>query len=174
MPIGDDSVFSVADAALWSAFAAAGTRATALRDWRKEQNPGGQSSGKDFSAGEVPQLSELKTTDCPALLALDRGSLGPDELGPDVEWIAYPKAIFGVLARSRAEGSVSKKVKKFAALVQAVLVEQRAVAFNGLVASPNPIRRFEIGAIEFPQFEQPDTVAAFGMTVVFVLDMPVS
>ncbi len=175
MPVGDTSVFSAADDALWAAFASLGTKATTLRDWRKEQNPGGESEGRNFSSGELPRVEDIRSSECPALIVTDRGALAPDDLGPDFENFAYPKSIIGLIWKDRDEVATSKKVKRFAELVHAVLVEQRATCFGSLVAvTPNPIRRFEIGAIEFPQFEANDTVAAFGMTAVFILDMPVS
>ncbi len=175
MPVGDASVFSAADDALWAAIAAVGANATTLRDWRKEQNPGGESEGRNFSTGELPRVEDIRLTDCPALIVTERGALAPDEIGPDFENFAYPKAILGLVWKDRDEVATAKKVKRFAELVHAVLVEQRATCFGSLVAvSPNPIRRFEIGALEFPQFEANDTVAAFGMTVLFVLDLPVS
>lgn len=175
MPVGDTSVFSIADDALWAAVDAAGTRATELSDWRKEQNPGGESAGRNFSSGELPRVEDIAAKDCPALIVTERGALAPDEIGPDFEGFAYPKSIVGLIWKDRDEVSTAKKVKRFAELLHAVLVEQRALCFGSLVtATPNPIRRFEIGAIEFPQFEANETVAAFGMTVVFVLDLPVS
>lgn len=178
MPIGDDSPFSVADAAFWAAINAVGTRATALRDWRKEQSPGGESEGRNFSSGEIPRLDQLSAKDCPALIVVDRGALSSDDVGADFEGWAYPKAVLGVLWGERRENELSKKVKRFAHLLHAVLVEQRSLAFNSIVDSlgvdPNPIRRVEIGAVEFPQFETQQAVAAFGMTVTFVLDLPVN
>lgn len=175
MPVGDVSVFSVADDALWAAFAAAGADATTLRDWRKEQNPGGSSQGRDFTTGEIPRVEDIRSTDCPALIVTEAGALAVDELGADFEGYAYPKSLVGLLWKDRNEVETSRKVKRFAELVHAVLVEQRATNFGSLVtATPNPIRRFEIGAIEFPQFELTDSVAAFGMTLTFILDLPVS
>lgn len=175
MAVGDDSVFSTADEALWAAFAAAGTRATSLVTWRKEQSPSGLSAGRNYSTGEVPRIEDIAANDCPAIVITDRGALAPDDVGADFEQFSYPKAILGLLWKSRDEVATSKKVKRFAHLVHAVLVEQRAACFSSLVtATPNPIRQFEIGAIEFPQFEQTDSVAAFGMTVTFLLDLPVN
>ncbi len=179
MPVGDDSKFSIADAALWASFSAAGTNATNLLNWRKEQSPSGVSSGRDFSAGELPRIEDIRDKDCPALIITDTGALAPDDLGPGFDGMAYPKSILGLIWKTRDEVATSKKVKRFAELLHAVLVEQRSTAFNAIVTTTlgvavNPIRRFEIGAIQFPQFEANDTVAAFGMTVLFVLDMPVS
>lgn len=178
MPVGDDSVFSVADAAFWAAVESLGTKATTLRNWRKEQSLGGESEGRNFKTGEIPSLDDLSAKDCPALMVVDRGALSSDDIAADFEGWAYPKAVLGVLWGERRENELSKKVKRFAELLHAVLVEQRSLAFNAIVASlgvdPNPIRRVEIGAVEFPQFETKQAVAAFGMTVTFVLDLPVS
>jgi hypothetical protein len=175
MAIGDDNRFSAADEALWASITALGVRATSLRDWRKEQSPSGQSEGRNFSSGELPRVEDISANDCPALIVTERGALAPDDIGPDFENFAYPKSVIGLIWNSRDEVTTSKKVKRFAELLHAVLVEQRASCFGSLVTvTPNPIRRFEIGAVEFPQFEANDTVAAFGMTVAFILDVPVS
>lgn len=173
MPVGDTSVFSVADAAFWAAIQDSGATATTLLNWRKEQSQGGEASGRDFDDGEIPKLSELSSKDCPALIVVDRGATVADDVGPDFRGYSYPKAVLGVLWAQRRETEVSKKVKRYAELVYAVLIEAAATSFNAFVSAPNPIRRVEIGQIEFPQFET-DTVAAFGMTVTFVLDLPVS
>ena len=163
--MSDESAFSKVDDAVWAALKdTSSVPGNALRAWRSEQHRSG-SWGKDFDTlfDTIPDPSEIRHTDSPALVVLTAGASSKQDVQPDYQSIDYPVVVLGYLRGRRQERGVSRKLKRFAELTWAVLAHHAAQCF-GVSLVVNLAR---LDSIDWPDLRLEDELQFFTITITF-------
>lgn len=158
MSIGDTSIFTTVDAALWASLEdTTVSQGSRLDQWRREQSQTGTHRGTNFKDGEIPPVDDWRKVDFPALLVNSGGLLEPDDPQPDgYETFLYPVQIIGALAASRQTYSNMQKIRRFAHLVLQLLVLKQRTCF-GLSATVVDEARFT--GLEFLSYTEAEDTA---------------
>ena len=175
MPIGDDSVFSAIDDALWAALEDTASAGGAnLNNWRLEQSPSGAHFGRNFRTGEIPDIGtgepNIRDTDTPALIVTNGEALTVDDRGAARLYVGYQKEVIGLLRRSRDEGALDKKGKRFAELTWALLVFHARTTFG---VADYVARDSRLVSIEFPNHVDGSGETGFTLGMTFETNLPI-
>lgn len=171
MPVGDVSRFSTVDAALWAGLKeTSSSQGSTFDAWRKEQSPSGAARGKDYDTGEVPEITQIPATSCPALFVVTPGATPQGISGPDYLEVAYPKAVVGLLRSTRVEVALDAKVKKFAELAWNLIAFHAADNFLSVTSGTNPVKQVDLGEILFPNLQEPGFFM-FTITLGFTIEI---